>query len=50
MNGQSAQYIFFTASVMVFSVAEAVEAREEARTLAAMAAEARSLLIEILRS
>jgi hypothetical protein len=47
MNGQSAQYIFFTASVMVFSAAKAVE---EARTLTAMAAEARSLLIGILRS
>jgi hypothetical protein len=49
MNGQSAQYIFFffTASVMVFSAAKAVG---EARTLTAMAAEARSLLIGILRS
>src|SRR5262249_10292053 len=44
MNGQSAQYIFFTASVMVFSAAKAVE---EARTLTAMAAQARRLVIEI---
>jgi hypothetical protein len=47
MNGQSAQYIFFTASVMVFSAAKAIE---EARTMTVMAAEARSLLIGILHS
>src|SRR5262249_32411999 len=47
MNGQSAQYIFFTASVMVFSAAKAVE---EARTLMPRAAEASSLLKGFLGS
>src|SRR5262245_52142059 len=47
MNGQSAQYIFFTARVMVFSAAKA---EEEARMLTAMAAEASSLLTGILLS
>src|SRR5262245_27501638 len=42
MNGQSAQYIFFTARVMVFSAAKAAE---EARTLTARTAKARSLLM-----
>src|SRR5262245_48217699 len=47
MNGQSAQYMFFTARMMVFSAAKAVEV---AKTLTAMAAEASSLLTGILRS
>src|SRR5207248_10040662 len=47
MNGQSAQCMFFTARVMVFSAAKAVG---ETRTLTAMAAEASSLFTGILRS
>src|SRR5262252_629246 len=47
MNGQSAQYMFFTASMTVFSAAKVVD---EARTLTAKATEARSLLIGILHS
>jgi hypothetical protein len=47
MNGQSAQYMFFTARVTVFSAAKVVD---EARTPTAMAAEASSLLTGILRS
>src|SRR5262249_24091004 len=47
MNGQSAQYMFFTASVMVFSAANVAD---EARTLTVKATDARSLLIGILRS
>ena len=39
--------MFFTANVMVFSAAPAAD---EAKTLTAMATQARSLLIGILRS
>ena len=47
ISGQSAHYIFFTANVMVFSAAKAVD---EARTVTAIAAETRSLVTGILRS
>jgi hypothetical protein len=46
MSGQSAQYKFFTANVIVFSAANAADAP---RTPKVMAAETRSLLMRILR-
>src|SRR6516164_8740771 len=48
MNGQSAQYMFSTASVMVFSAAK--EGVEEAKRLVAMAAEVSSLPMTFLLS